>query len=214
MKKIIIILVIGIILTGAATLLFFYLMNLNDNSSDNSDNEDDSYPDTLPLGQDPLFSFVLKSSDNLTSIQGFWSGHNGIDFRVNDSTIILCPYDAYVVEVRTFYNDVGYHWQTNINFRLNDEWQYNLKFESWATDEENSTLQRDNVNVKVGDKILANQTVGTLLHHGSGCHVHFDIYNVYQGQFKCPYLYFSDAAKAIFDPLYAQFGTPSGSPCQ
>ncbi|MHA1338248.1 MAG: hypothetical protein ACTSPW_21335 [Promethearchaeota archaeon] len=211
MKKIAIGLIFGIIIAGSITIIFF-LMNINTNNDD--ENKDDNYPDTLPEGEDPSLSFILASTDNLTSIQGYWSEHNGIDFRVNDSTVILCPFDAYVVEVKTFYNDKGEHWQTNINFRLNDEWQYNIKFESWATTEANATIQRNNINVEVGDKILTNQTIGTLLHHGSGCHVHFDVFNAEDSQFKCPYSYFSNAAKAIFDPLYVKFGTPSGTPCQ
>ncbi|MBD3256453.1 MAG: peptidoglycan DD-metalloendopeptidase family protein [Candidatus Lokiarchaeota archaeon] len=143
-------------------------------------------------------------------IGDFSPSHNGIDFNVNESSVVLCPHDAYVSDIRFYENEYGNHWQTNVRIRLNSQWYITMKFESWAEDQYNGTLQRNNVSVSVGDKILANQTMGNLLSHGPHSHLHYDVDR--SGTYVCPYSYFSPDAQDKFDPIYDRCGE-SSTPC-
>lgn len=176
--------------------------------------ETPDYPDLLEEGQDPVLSLPIKETDHINDIQAFGDlgsyKHNGIDFNVIQATTILCPHDAYVEDIRFYYNDAGGHWQTNVRLDLNDEWWISMKFESWASSEEEGQAQADAINLTIGDKLNQGQEMGMLLSQGEYSHLHFDVDN--NGTYLCPYSYFSADAKSEFDVLFSQYGT-SEQPC-
>lgn len=163
------------------------------------------YPDTLPVGQDPKLILPLYSFANNSYIGGFGQVnptyyHNGIDFGVNASTIIVSSHDAYVDDIKFWYNDKGGHWQTNVRFWLNSQWEIEIVFESWANNETFGQFQHEAVIVSVGQYVAMNQTIGRLLCQGSSAHIHFQISS---GNTQyCPYHYFTSAAQAA---LLTQF---------
>ncbi|WEU40887.1 MAG: peptidoglycan DD-metalloendopeptidase family protein [Candidatus Odinarchaeum yellowstonii] len=176
-------------------------------------------PDTLPLDQDPQLILPLYDYSNLTMIQGYGQVepdrfHNGFDFTVNDTTIIVAPCEAYVQDISFFENEAMNTWQTNLRLRLNSRWSVIIAFESWALNETYGRYQLDAIIVKVGDHVAANQTIGELLHHGSGSHIHFGIID--SGEWVCPYQYFTAEAQSTFQHLYVDMGLgwPAGDWCK
>ncbi|MHA1836018.1 MAG: hypothetical protein ACTSYQ_03730 [Candidatus Odinarchaeia archaeon] len=169
----------------------------------------------LPLGEDPQLILPLYDFSHLDGIgrygqitEDFY--HNGIDFSVNQSTIFVAPHDCYVKDIIFAYNELGGHWQTNVLLTINQQWTLELIFESWAENETYGQLQRDQIIVNQGDFIEANQTIGTLLIHGKGAHVHFTVRS-YDTD-VCPYQYFTPEAKATFEELFYEFN-PGGEIC-
>ena len=158
------------------------------------------YPDTLTAGEDPELTLPLTSFANNTYIGGYGTvplgWHNGIDFGVNGSTVIVAPHNAYIDFIECWYNDGGGHWQTNVRLWLNYQWNLEIVFESWALNESYGQLQRDAIIVNTGQFVSANQPLGTLLCHGEGAHIHFQVSS--NNVQCCPYTYFSASAKAAF----------------
>jgi len=158
------------------------------------------YPDTLPAGEDPELILPLISFANNSFIGGYgtvpWGTHNGIDFGVNGSTVIVAPHNAYIDDIKFWYNDGGGHWQTNVRLWLNSQWKLEVVFESWALNESYGQVQRDAIIVNTGQYVIANQTLGTLLYHGEGAHIHFQV--SFGDAERCPYIYFSPSAQATF----------------
>ncbi len=159
------------------------------------------HPNTLPIGEDPVLILPLYDFTNNTYIYGYGqvrpdTFHNGIDFGVNAPTVIVAPHNAYVDDIKFWYNDKGGHWQTNIRLWLNYQWELEIVFESWAENETYGQLQRDAIPFNTGQYIEANQSLGTLLYHGPGTHIHF---SVSSGDTRfCPFTYFSPTAQASF----------------
>jgi len=156
----------------------------------------------LPSGEDPILCLPLYDFSHCDAIQGYGQitpeyYHNGIDFGVNGTTIIVASHAAYVDEIKFWYNEKGGHWQTNVRLWLNSQWMIEIAFESWAVNETYGQMQRDAILVNQGQYVEANQSIGSLLVHGSGAHIHFGIYS--NNEDKCPYSYFSPSAKAIFE---------------
>jgi len=178
-----------------------------------------SIPDTLPLDENPQLILPLYDYSNLTMIQGYGQVepdrfHNGFDFTVNDTTIIVAPCEAYVQDISFFKNEVMDTWQTNLRLRLNSRWSVIIAFESWALNETYGRYQLDAIIVQVGDHVYANQTIGELLHHGSGAHIHFGIID--NSEWVCPYQYFTADAQSTFQHLYVDMGLgwPVGDWCK
>ncbi len=220
-SKLIIVIFFVIIIAGSV-LIAINLGVFDDDSSNKNQNLDDdssneiTFQDTIGDNEQPQLELPVATYNNITNIQGFGElpsgyNHNGIDFRVNASTEILTPYHSYVSDVRTFYNDDGGHWQTNVQLRLSDDWYISLKFESWAASETNGSNQNDSIYVSVGDELQTNESIGTLLSFGEYSHIHFDVDN--NGTYLCPYNLFTSSAKSKFDELYAKYGYPADSPC-
>lgn len=141
-----------------------------------------------------------------------WGFHNGIDFACNASVNILAPCDVRVIDMKTwmYSTDPPDRWQTLVRFRTTWGYELSIAFESWALNESFSEIQKEAIPLKVNQKIARGEVLGMLLYHGGGCHIHFMIRQ--NGDDICPYPLFSEAAKAIFDPLFAQYGTGS-TPC-
>jgi hypothetical protein len=165
---------------------------------------------SMPLspGQDPSLNLPFTDSSHLEGIQGFGQinptyYHNGIDFMFNDTTQILAAYGGSILEVKFWYNDKGGHWQTNVRIQLNTQWTQESVFESWAVNQTDGQLQADAILVKAGDKVQQGQALGNLLHHGTGCHVHFGLLS--NNNAVCPYTYFSAPAKATFDGYFTKY---------
>ncbi|MBN2152918.1 MAG: hypothetical protein JW839_15815 [Candidatus Lokiarchaeota archaeon] len=169
------------------------------------------YSDTLPPGQEPsllLPIFNFSANDYIGGFgqitPEFW--HGGFDFGVNDTTKIVSPCNAYVSYIqKNWYNDKGGHWQSNVNLRLNAEWEIWMPFESWTTDQEMGRIQAGAIFVEVGQYVGANETLGFLLCHGSSAHLHFGV--VHNGAEVCPYQCLTDPAKIIFADRFAKVGT-------
>jgi hypothetical protein len=82
-----------------------------------------------------------------------------------------------------------------------------MVFESWALNETFANLQRNTIAATQNRFFAANQTVGNLLVHGSGAHVHFGVLS--NGNAICPYDVFSPSAKLTFA---AQFFRVNSTP--
>ncbi|MFX1296066.1 MAG: hypothetical protein ACFFD2_14605 [Promethearchaeota archaeon] len=161
------------------------------------------YQNTLPSEQDPELSLPMYDFSHNDNIRGYGQVspedyHNGIDFGVNDTTSIVAPYAAYIMDIKFWFNERGGHWQTNIRLWLNNKWNIEIAFESWAAYENESygILQKDAIIVNEDQYVEANQTLGDLLCHGEGSHIHFMIRK--ENIDYCPYTYFSPSAKSIF----------------
>ncbi|MHA1264975.1 MAG: M23 family metallopeptidase [Candidatus Helarchaeota archaeon] len=176
-------------------------------------NSEFRYPNTLPLGQVPSIELPLYNFSTCNAIQGFGQitpdyYHNGIDFGVNATTPIRAPFAAYVDFIQFWYNDKGGHWQTNVKLWLNSQWEIEIVFESWALNETYGQLQRDAIIVNLGQYVEENQSIGNLLFHGHGAHIHFGIYD--NSVAKCPHSYFTSTAKSAFDAYFFSVNyTPS-----
>ncbi|OLS14773.1 MAG: hypothetical protein RBG13Loki_1606 [Promethearchaeota archaeon CR_4] len=162
----------------------------------------------LPAGANPSLQLPFTDASNLTMIGAYFSEasftpHTGIDFSFNTSVDILAATGGYVEDVKFWFNEKGGHWQTNVRVRLNSQWAVEVAFESWALTQDVGQLQASAILVQVGMKIAAGTQIGTLLYHGSGCHIDFGINN--KSQRVCPYPYFTSEAKATFDPLFAMY---------
>ncbi|MHA1232550.1 MAG: hypothetical protein ACTSPQ_18115 [Candidatus Helarchaeota archaeon] len=163
------------------------------------------YPNTLSEGEVPVLCLPIYNFTSCDAIQGYGQiaddfYHNGIDFGVNATTTIVSPHDAYIETIKFWYNDKGGHWQTNVRLWLNYQWRLEIVFESWALNESYGQKQRDAIIVQNGQYVKANQSLGNLLVHGPGAHIHFGVY--YNGNDKCPYNYFSSEAKVIFENIF------------
>lgn len=171
-------------------------------------------PSFLPLGEDPKLILPLYQIENIAIIQGFgnltWGFHNGIDFGVNATTVIVAPHNCVVTWIQFWYNEKGGHWQTNVRLKINQEWELEIAFESWALNETYGQYQRDAIIVEVGQILHVNETIGSLLVHGSGAHIHFGLLTY--GTAVCPYRYFTPEAKAIFDAVFPHVNS-TASPC-
>ena len=164
----------------------------------------------LPAGQDPSLAMPFTDATHLHIIQGFGQisstfYHNGIDFGFNDTTQILAPCAAHVMDVKFWYNDKGGHWQTNVRLQLNQQWMQEIVFESWATNQSLGQQQADAIVVKQGDKLQQGQVIGNLLSQGTGCHIHFGLLS--NNNAVCPYSYFSPQAKAAFDGYFTKYNS-------
>ncbi len=168
-------------------------------------------PDTLPKGQNPSLILPLSNLTYNDYIGGygqvtpeFW--HGGFDFGVNGTTRIVSPCNAYVKYVeRNWFNEMGGHWQSNVDLHLNGEWEVRFAFESWTIDEGLGGIQGDAISVEVGQYIGAGGTLGSLLCHGSSAHLHFGL--LHNGEEICIYPYFTDPAKIAFADQFARVGT-------
>ncbi len=162
-------------------------------------------PSFLPLGESPEIILPLYQIENLDAIQGFGQltpdfYHNGIDFGVNATTVIVAPHNCVVTWIQFWYNDKGGHWQTNVRLKINEEWEIEVVFESWALNETYGQYQRDAIIVEVGQILNVNETIGNLLVHGDGAHIHFGLLTYGTG--VCPYQHFTSEAKALFDAVF------------
>ncbi|MHA1109698.1 MAG: hypothetical protein ACTSRE_01245 [Promethearchaeota archaeon] len=130
--------------------------------------------------------------------------HNGIDFGCNTSVNIVAWCDMEVEDIDTFYNERGGHWQTNVGLKFNDKYSFVCAFEPWALNETYAYYQEDAISVEVGQIVTRGEVIGELLNYGDGTHIHFGMYN--NTADVCAYQYFSETAKAIFDPIWDVYG--------
>ncbi len=170
----------------------------------------------LPMGQDPALELPYNTITTLDSISyfglppGFSYDHNGIDFGFNDTTTVVAPCAAIIAQVKFWYNERGGHWQTSLSLHLNSEWGVEMYFESWAANETAGQQQANAVLVKAGDRVDAKQTMGQLLYHGEGCHIHFGV--IKSNTAVCPYNYWTQGAKVQFDQQFLTRNM-TNSPC-
>jgi len=161
----------------------------------------------LPIGQDPILNLPFTNSSNLWLIQPFGQltssfYHTGIDYDFNGSVIITAPTNGTVDRLEFGYNEKGGHWQTNLFIILNKEWLIIIGFESWAETEAKGKIQLEEIVAKVGVKVQTGDKLGTLLNHGTGCHIHFSLRQ--KNIDVCSYNYLSPDAKVEFDTLFAR----------
>ena len=172
------------------------------------------YPSTLALGQTPIISLPLNDFSHNSFIQGFGQihtdyYHDGFDFGVNDTTVFVAVFSAYVADVKSnWYNERGGHWQTNVQLWINPQWEVEMAFESWALNETYGALQASAITVVRGQYVAANQSLGSLLAHGDHAHVHFAVRS--WGNGLCPYYYFTESAKAVFAARFALVNITAG----
>nr|MDO8098512.1 hypothetical protein [Candidatus Njordarchaeota archaeon] len=175
-------------------------------------------PSTLPLGQTPVIGLPVYDFSHNNIIGGYgnirWGGsnttvfHNGIDFGFNATVTLVSPYNTYVDEIKCWYNEKGGHWQTNVVLWINQQWTIEMIFESWALNETYGRMQLAAISVVSGQYVPANQTIGDLLFHGSGCHLHFGVKSY--GETICPYDVFSESAKLTFAAQFFKVNATAG----
>ncbi|NHJ87436.1 MAG: M23 family metallopeptidase [Asgard group archaeon] len=164
----------------------------------------------------PVLAFPVENSAVIHIIQGYGNMpwvyfHNGIDFGCNASVNILAPCEVRVIGMKTWmYATDPDRWQTSVQFTINWVYTLDIAFESWAPNETFGDIQRNAIVVHVNQIVLPGEVLGQLLNHGEGCHIHFMI--KYKGESVCPYLYFSEDAKNLFDSLWA-INSIGGIPC-
>ncbi len=167
-----------------------------------------------PIAPPPL-DFLFDNTSGIIRISGYgyvpWGGwHNGFDFIINTSSIIIAPCDMEVTEVTLEYLEGGGHWAVKTTYELNKDYFLLIGFESWALNETYGNYQLDEITVDVGQLINKGEVIGTLLYHRIDAHIHYALYE--KGDTVCPYPFFSEEAKIIFDMLWSLYGV-SILPC-
>lgn len=176
------------------------------------------YSYDLEKGETPELSLPFTDASHLHIIGGFGYStsdffHNGIDWGFNDTTMIIAAFGGYIIEVKTWFNEKGGHWQTNVRTALNLEWSIEIAFEPWALNETYANYQAAEILVKTGQKVTKGQALGNLVNYGGGTHIHFSLYR--NNEAVCPYTYFSTSAKITFDDQFTQFNATrtATTPC-
>ena len=164
----------------------------------------------------PVLDFPVVNPDVIHVIQGYgdmlWGDfHNGIDFGCNVSVNIVAPCDVRVVGIKTWmYATDPDRWQTSLQMNINWHYTLSIAFESWALNESFGDIQKEAIAVKVNQIVTKGEVLGQLLYHGDGCHIHFMIRH--KGEDVCPYQFFSEDAKTLFDSLWV-INNIGGNPC-
>ncbi len=167
------------------------------------------------LNSNPVvMDLPFKEYNHIDAIQGFgdlgYQFHNGIDYGINASTKFYAWCKLRVTGIRTWFNEKGGHWQTNIQFAYSWKYSFECAFESWALNETYALLQEAALPVKIGQVLEKGDFIGTLMNYGDSAHVHFGIKENHQD--VCPYLFLSPSAKIIFDQLFAKVAYTT-NPC-
>ena len=157
----------------------------------------------------PILEFPVVNIDAIHIIWGYgYHGdnfHGGIDYGCNDSVYIKAPCDLQVFYIETWiYTTDPVLWQTKVKMEFNARFVIEISFESWAQNETYANYQRDAINVTEGQFIQEGDIIGMLLYHGEGTHIDFSMSDI--EEFICPYQYFSNEAKTIFDALWDKCG--------
>jgi len=159
--------------------------------------------------------FPIADIQYIDKIQGWgatpWNDfHNGIDFGSNQSVELIAWCDIRISGLKTWFNDGGGHWQTNIAGNYNWKYRFDVAIESWALNETYANLQRAALTIKVGQIVEQGESLGMLLYHGSGTHIHFGLKE--NGKDVCPYQFMTPYAQSLTDQIWTMFG-PGGSIC-
>ncbi len=164
----------------------------------------------------PILLFPVENTDVLVAIAAFvWDNdsgflHNGIDFYINDTATIVASCNMTCNGKNLFYNELGDHWQAGASFDINEDYELFIAFESFAENETFGNIQLDAILVEAGQEVTQGEVIGNLLLHRGGAHIHFMLHKNFEP--VCPYLYFSEGAKTIFDALWNQIGLEN-NPC-
>ncbi|MBY8993490.1 MAG: hypothetical protein KGD59_03000 [Candidatus Heimdallarchaeota archaeon] len=116
-----------------------------------------AWPATWQRGP-PSIDFPIHNSDVIHILGGYgyvpWGDdmHNGIDYGCNASVSIVAWCDLRVTGMKTWFNDGGGHWQTNVGLSYNWKYTFDCVFESWALNETYGNIQRAEIFVEVGQK--------------------------------------------------------------
>ncbi len=191
-----------IILSGSA----FAVILLLNNNDDEIRNEDD-----------PVLLFPVENTEVLVMLYGFvWDNiseefiHEGIDFIVNDTATIIASTNMTCNDKGLYFNEGGGFWQAGCSFDINDAFELLIAFESFTTNETEGNIMLDNIFVEIGQEVTAGEVIGNLLYYGPGDHIHYALMK--NNELVCPYPYFSNESKVIFDNLWAQIGLGT-DPC-
>jgi len=156
----------------------------------------------------------FQDYDHINAIQGYgdlgYQFHNGIDYGINLSTKFYAWCKLRVTGIRTWFNEKGGHWQTNVQFAYSWKYSFECAFESWALNETYANYQADALVAKIGQVLEKGDLIGTLMKYGDSAHVHFGMKENHQD--VCPYLFLTASAKATFDQLFAKVGYTT-NPC-
>jgi len=156
------------------------------------------------------FGFPFGETQYIDAVQGYgemtWGDfHNGIDIGVNHSTELIAWCDLRITDLKTWFNERGGHWQTNIGAAYNWKYRFDVAVESWALNETYANYQKDAITVRVGQKVSAGDSLGHLLCYGEGAHIHFGLKQ--SGENVCPYNYMTPYAESLIDEYFALFGS-------
>jgi murein DD-endopeptidase MepM/ murein hydrolase activator NlpD len=188
------------IIIGFGSVALFFLAPAHWNS--------DEVEILLPVAEDDL-QYVYHI--NGWGIKLDSSFHNGIDFDVNTSVEIIAWCDLRITGIGTHYNDVNGCWQTNVLCAFNWKYRFDVAFENWGTNETAAQMQKDALNVKVGQKISQGESFGTLLAFIDVTHLHFGLEE--KGESVCPFNFMTASAQSTFTTLYSLYGNAGEDMC-
>ena len=159
------------------------------------------------------FPIHVDYVDNITKIRGYGimddqSFHNGIDFGPNCSVELIACCDLRITDVKTWFDEERGTGQTSIIGKFNWKYRFDIGVESWASNETDMNLQREALNVTVGQTIQKGESLGFLLYHGEYAHIHFGLKE--GGKEVCPYQFMSVEARSIVDVIWAAHGEEYG----
>jgi murein DD-endopeptidase MepM/ murein hydrolase activator NlpD len=157
-----------------------------------------------------VIGFPFADTQYIDAVQGYgemtWGDfHNGIDIGVNHSTELIAWCDLRITGLKTWFNEGGGHWQTNIGASYNWKYRFDVAVESWALNETYGNLQRDALTIKVGQIVKQGDSLGFLLSFGCCAHIHFGIKE--SGTNVCPYQFMTPYAQSLVDHFFALYGS-------
>ncbi|MBN2156325.1 MAG: peptidoglycan DD-metalloendopeptidase family protein [Candidatus Lokiarchaeota archaeon] len=160
--------------------------------------------------------FPISEIICIQNIQGYGETycndfHNGIDLGTNQSVELIAWCDMRITYLKTWYNEKGGHWQTNILGKYNWKYTFDVAVESWALNETYAYIQRNALDLKVGQIIKQGESIGMLLYHGEGTHIHFGMKE--SGKNVCPYLFMTPFAQSVVDQLWFLYGESGEDIC-
>ena len=155
-------------------------------------------------------SFPFADTQYIDAVQGYgemtWGDfHNGIDIGVNHTTELIAWCDLRITGLKTWFNEGGGHWQTSILAAYNWRYKFDVAVESWALNETYANLQRDAINLKVGQTVERGDSLGYLLSHGESAHIHFGLKE--SGENVCPYNFMIPSTQSTVDHFFALYGS-------
>ncbi len=158
----------------------------------------------------PVLDFPVVNPGVIDVIWGYGDHggdfHNGIDFGNNDTMTVVAWCDLEVGEIDVWYNELGGHWQVNLDLIFNARYRFGVGFESGAQNETYANIQKDGLNITKGDILQKGEIIGNLFVHGPGSHIHFGMYDESiqdKERTVCAYSFSQKPRK----PLFMHFGT-------
>jgi murein DD-endopeptidase MepM/ murein hydrolase activator NlpD len=165
----------------------------------------------------PAFELPVHDLSAVSGVQVFHDNrstgqvHNGFDFKLNNTTEIFAPIGGMISQINKHAMSNGY-WIIDVSILINVRWSMFIAFEPWTTNESYIDLQLQHIDVKFGDQVTVNQSIGWLVPVPGAefPHVHWNVQeqglNTFVDSNRSPYDYCTPAAQARMYALCRLFG--------